>query len=305
MSNSIKLLKSKTNYTGKESGCYYVRKRKSGYAVYHQSFHKGKKTDTMVERLAYPELGFRPDWTFEQARERCSILNKEKTLTQAKAREAASRVLELQSSNEILFPQERVSEFQKRLENENEGSELHLKKLGSHFLKIQKICTDLKLLPHQYKDNEKLVYKWFAKNKVSLDYAQKLIGLMNRWGYFFSKADGRFFETIAPIKGISRENIREAHEGKTGVRTESESITPELLSKYKSKLSDENYKFLFVLIWFGLRPKELVDLSKLEIKTNDDQMKFLVVYQSKLVSIEKSKRFKPKFADKLHQLSDF
>lgn len=292
MGNPFKLLKPKFNYNGLESGCYYARKRKSGFAIYHQSFSEGKKTDTMVERLAYPELGFKLDWTFEEARERCTILNKEKTLHQTKVREASNRLLQLQSIDELLFNQERVLAFQKRLENDNEGSELHLKKIGSHFLKIQKLCKDLKLLPHEYKDNEKLIYKWFAKNKVSLDYSQKLISLLNRWGTFISRLDGRFFEPVSPAKGISRENIREAHDNAVGIRKESKPITPEMLNSKKDQLSEENYNFLFISVWFGLRPFEIKSLETSTIKYNDQGLKFLIVYQSKLKMLQKSKRFK-------------
>lgn len=290
--SDLKLLKKSPQTNGVNSGSYYIRKLPKSWSLYIQTFHEGKKTDTKVEKLAYPELGFQLNWTLEQARERCKKLNKEKTLAQNQARKAASRLVSLQSLDEILFPEERVKLFSKRLENENEGSENHLKKMNSHFLKIQKLCKDLQILPHDYKDNEKLIYKWFARNKVSLDYTQKLIALLNRWGTFTSKADGRYFEPLSPVKGISREKIREAHEDKTGVRTESKPITPTLLESKKSIMPEISYNFLFITVWFGLRPSEVTKIDKVVTNANDDGTEFLIVYQSKLASVEKSKRFK-------------
>jgi integrase len=273
-------------------GCYYVRALKKSWSVYHQSFKDGKKTDTRVEPLAYQELGFRPEWTLMEARQRCKVLNKEKTLIQAVARKAASRLTELQSIDEVLFPVDRVAAFSKKLEQENEGSDNHLKKMNSHFLKIQKLLKALELLPRNYKENEKLIYKCFAGQRVSLDYTQKLISLLNRWGQFTSKADGLFFEPIKPVKGISREKIREAQEDKLGVRRASKSLTPALLAAKKSKLSEPNYAFLFVSVWFGLRPSEVSKLGTPVIRANQDGTEFLVVYQSKLSGIQKSKRYK-------------
>lgn len=289
---SIKLVKNDSNLSTILVGSYYVRAFKISWGLYVQIFKNGKKTDTKVEDLAYLELGFKKEWSLEQARERCKRLNKEKSLSNARVREAAARVAQLTSLNEILFPQDVVKAFSKRLEDENEGSENHLKKMNSHFLKVQKLCSDLELLPSDYYDNKKLIYKWFAKNKVSIDYTQKLISLLNRWGHFVSRRDGKFFESVPPARGLSRELINNSHEGKTGVRTESEPISPLLLEKRKEKLSEANYNYLFATIWFGLRPHEMSSALKSKTKLNDDGTEFLIVYQSKLVTIEKSKRFK-------------
>lgn len=273
-------------------GSYYVRKLKNGWSVYHQSYKDGRKTDTKVEKLAYHELGFRLDWSLDQARERCKRLNKEKSITQAKARKAAARLMELQSLDSVLFQEDAVSAFSRKLEQENEGSENHLRKMSSHFLKIQALITDLKILPHEYKENEKLIYKWFARNRVSLDYTQKLISLLNRWGAFVSRRDGRFFEPISPVRGISREKIRDSHEDKKGVRRESKPISPLLLQNKKNLLSEANYNFLFITVWFGLRPSEVSKIDEVVTKLNDDGTEFLIVYQSKLAAVEKSRRYK-------------
>lgn len=197
---AITLIKTEPDYSNVPVGSYYVRAFKSSWRLYVQTFKDGKKTDTKVSNLAYQELGFRSEWSLEQARERCKRLNKEKNLIKAKVRQAANRVTKLVSMNETLFPEDLVKAFSKRLEDDNEGSQNHLKKMNSHFLKVQTLCIELELIPSDYHDSQKVVYKWFAKNRISLGYAQKLISLMNRWGHFVSKRDGRFFEPIPPVR---------------------------------------------------------------------------------------------------------
>ncbi len=288
----MRLLKRELKYSGSNSGSYYVRARKSGWSLYHQTFKNNKKTDTLVNPLAFIELGFIFTWNLEEARKRSSILNKEKTLHQAKARNAASVLDRIVTVDSLLFPEETIRLFLERTERENEGTEYHLKKVFSHFLKVQRLCKDLEMLPHQYKENEKLIYKWFASQKVSLDYTQKLIALLNKWGTFVSRKDGRFFEPIAPVRGLSRQRIRESHEDKKGVRTESEVISPDMLELKKTKLSQENYNFLYITVWFGLRPFELKSIKNIDVRRNTEGLEFLVVYQSKLVTLEKSKRYK-------------
>lgn len=292
MSKTVKLLKTTKEYSGKTSGGYYVRKLVNGFKVYHQETINGKKIDSPVNPLAYPELGFVATWTYEQAKERVKALNKEKTLTQKKARLAADRLSELQSIDEILFPSELVKLFSKKLEDENQGTEKHLKKLGSHFLKVQTLCKDLQILPKDYKDEEKRIYKWFSKNLVSLDYTQKLIALLNRWGRFQSKQNGQFFEPISPVRGIARSSIKSAHKDATGVRSESKPLTPDLLLNNRSKLSDENYLFLKLTLWFGLRPEEAKRFEDFETRKNKQGTDFLVVNQTKLTMLAEEERLK-------------
>ena len=104
--SEFKVLKQK--YNGKDKGSYYVRKLKNGWSVYYSSFYQGKRTDSKIELLAYRELGFDQKWSLAQAKNRCTILNKEKTLIQSRAREAAKTLITLESIDGLLFPDELV-----------------------------------------------------------------------------------------------------------------------------------------------------------------------------------------------------
>jgi integrase len=71
-----------------------------------------------------------------------------------------------------------------------------------------------------------------------------------------------------------------------------------MLDKYKSGFTVEgNYNWLLISIWFGLRPTEIDSLRKIASwrieKDKDLGIDVLWIYQSKLTSIEREKRWKP------------
>lgn len=284
------------------SGTYYIRVRPTGWYVWHQSWKDGKRTQEKVASLAVRDLGFKAEWSVDQAKAHCRQLNKERSLIKEKIRKAAKRVTELKTIDDTLFPAARVAEFQTLLEDENFGSEAHLKKLGSQFLFIQRMCNALRIQPVEYKEHQKQIYKYFIKEKVSVNYACVLVALLNRWGKFVSKINGSFFEVVSVPKGRERAAIADAQqtkrgkESELGVRQASEPLTPELLEECKRHLSDENYRWLLISVWFGLRPEEidgLKDPKKFKIDfLLKQKIHVLKVYQSKLKSIAADKRWK-------------
>lgn len=284
------------------NGSYYIRTRKSGWYLYHQSFVNGVRTQQPVDANALHTFGFKTEFSLEEAKKRCVQLNAERSMQKEKIRVAAKRVTELFSVNETLFPEQNVKDFQQLLEDENFGSEEHLQKLYSHFNFIQNMINDLKLLPSQYRDNQKRIYKYFIKKKISVNYASRLISVLNRWGKFLSKTNGSYYDDVSVPRGIEQSSIAEAQQTKRGtdtdlgVRTESLPLTAEHLTKAKDKMSVEQVNWMKLSVWFGLRPEE-VDSLKLEknykIERNSKKgVQVIKIYQSKLNSIAKDKRWK-------------
>lgn len=177
-------------------GSYYIRVRDSGWYLWHQGWIDGKRAQTAVDKKAFREFGFKKEMSVEDAKAKCVQLNKERSLVREKIRVAAKRVTELKSIDETLFPQASVEAFQELLEDENFGSTEHLSKLYSHFTFIQQMCNSLRILPIEYKDNARKIYKYFIKKKISINYAGRIISLLNRWGKFVSKQNGTYFDTV-------------------------------------------------------------------------------------------------------------
>lgn len=288
----------------KDKGIFYVRKNGSStgsWSLYYQFYKDKKRVSELVQKLAYPEFGFRLDMTLEEARKRAKQLNAERKIEKDKIRNSAERVVEIKILNKTLFPPEQVEAFVELLDEENFGSDIHLSKIRSHFNFIQRLCVDLKLSsPAVYRNESKKIYKYFLKKKISVNYAKRLISILNRWGKFVSKNNGSFYEEVLVPKGRERSAIAEAQRTKEGVntelgvRTESAPLTPENLEKNKQNLSLDNYNWLYLSVWLGLRPEEvdsLKDPSNFQLKKIDGVL-VLRVYQSKLMSIPEDQRWK-------------
>lgn len=291
----------------KETGSFYVRKNGSStgsWSIYYQFYKDGKKQKPeLVQKLAYPEFGFRLDMSLEEARARVKQLNAERKIDKDKIRKSAERVVELKLLDKTLFPPDAVNEFIELLEEENFGSEAHLKKTISRFNFIQKLAVELKLSsPAVYKESTKKIYKYFIKKKVSLNYSKTLISVLNRWGHFVSKRQGSYYEEVPVPKGRERSAIAEAQRTKVGkksergVRIKSDPLTPEILANMKDNVSEEHYNWLYLTVWLGLRPEE-ADSVKDENATKityreEDKVYILSVYQSKLMSVPENERWK-------------
>lgn len=291
-----------TSVNKRVSGTYYIRVRSAGWYVWYKFYEDGKSHRESVDKKAIRDLGFKNEMSVDDAKKHCVQLNKERSLIREKIRKSAKRVTELTTINETLFPQSRINEFQELLSEENFGSDVHLKKLNSHFSFIQNMCNELRIQPIEYKESSKKIYKYFIKKKVSPNYVSRLISLLNRWGKFVSKINGSYFDNVPVPRGRERAAIADAQQTKTGtdtdlgVRTESLPLSPETLRKAKDKLKPEQYNWLLLSVWLGLRPEEVELLKtpkryKIEYHTKK-KVYVLHVYQSKLQSISEDKRWK-------------
>lgn len=284
-------------------GSYFVRAKPSGkWYVFHQTYSEGTPTQKGLPPELYETLGFQKHWTVIQAKAFCSELNKEKSKEKQTIRRAAQKANEVISVNQDFFPDNLCELFRKKLEDENQGSDEHLKKIYSHFIFIQKMCIKLKLMPEEYRDSQKRIYNYFAAEKISVNYAKRLISVLNSWGYFHSKFKNKFYEPVQTIKGRIREKIADAQSTKAGigtrlgVREASEPLTEKALLALKNDISESFYNWLYLSVYLGLRPEEVDSLqNKQNYRLEYDsarKINVLWVYQSKLQSIEKEKRWK-------------
>ncbi len=283
-------------------GNYYIRVRTTGWFLWYQFYENGVRHQERVDSKAARDLGFKPEMSVTDAKKLCTQINKERSLLKDKIRVAAKRVTSLKTLDEILFPQDRINKFQELLEEENFGSEQHLEKLNSHFNFIQKMCNELRILPIEYKQASKRIYKYFIKEKISPSYAARIVSFLNRWGKFASRISGNFYDEVPLPRGREKSAIADAQLTKSGVntelgvRTESLPLTPAALFNAKDKLIPEQFNWLLLTIWFGLRPEEVELLNqpkRFRIEVNaKKKVNVLHIYQSKLQNIAEEKRWK-------------
>lgn len=266
------------------------------WGVLEEIWVDGKRTQKTVPKAVYLALGLDPTLSITDARKRIKQINAEKKLDSYRAVEAARRVAKIGFYEDTFFPQEIVDAFTEKVRIDTAGSDAHLLRLYSHFKFIQEMIMTLKLLPKEYADQAGYFYKYMIDKRISVDYSKKLIQMLNMWGRFISKKQVSFFEEVPMPPRKMRVAIAKAQRGKSGVRTESERLTLEMLKTLCSKLPEAQGNWLHCSFWLGLRPIEvdqLAALKNLEIMIGKGSgVKILAVDQTKIQGEESKESYK-------------
>ncbi len=232
----------------------------------------------------------------EEAKRRVKELNQKNFRDQKKINETARRVAEIAIVNSIHLPQDLVEQFHDHIAEKSFGSETHIKKLQSHWRTCQKIIKDIDVDPREFEKRKEKFYRHFINNEFSLDYSQKLLRIINLWGAFICEHRGQFFKPIPYPEGQIREKINDSYADSEGYIGASEPLTPSLLEKLQPKLEHlpGQWEWLYTSLWLGLRPSEIPGEDR-DVKWRVSEAKgkkILEIYQSKLTSIERDKRWK-------------
>jgi hypothetical protein len=285
-------------------GSLYVLKsktHKTGWRLLRETYEDGIRKQASVSPLAWVALGFSITMTLEQAKARAKQLNGENSVKRAEQgaiAKIARRVEKDQFHHSVFIPKDLNDQFIKWLDENIAGNEKHRDKIHSQWITAKKIIVALKLATPDYSSNKVMFYRYFANQEYSPDYAGKLLRIINMYGKFCARITGKYFETVPVPKGQHREMINDAYHDSKGFFGPSSPLTPEILQDCKSAIKDEQYKWLFCTIWFGLRPSELDQV--LEDRTQgkywrveDGEVDVLWVYQPKLTSKPRNQRWKP------------
>ncbi len=273
---------------------FYAKPNRVSWSLYEEKWVDQKRVQVKVPTLAYQKIGIDPTLSLEDARKRIKVINKEKKLDRHQAAQAARRVSLVGFHDAIFFPEDLLKEFTERVRERSAGADAHKSKLQSHFKFIQEMILELKVLPKDYAEDAHKFYQYMIQKQCSVDYSKKLIQMLNMWGQFVAKTQGTFFQPAPTPPRKFRGTIAKAQRSKIGVRKESERLTLTMLTKMKSKLPIEQYNWLFVSLWLGLRPIETDQLSgvKLDIQKNDAGILVLAVNQTKIETEDESESIK-------------
>ena len=287
-----------TSLTNKFKGSFYVLdnqgRHKKTWSVYFQYYEEGKRKKKIVPRELFHHFGFKPDGTVEQARIRVKRLNKERSMNPRAFLGAHKRVKTELKEDDVFFPEAYLEEFLEYLYERVHGGEGRTQKVELHFKVAQRLVRDTKLLPQEYSLRSAKIYKWFAAEQYSLNYIHQILRALNLWGQFYSQKNNLYFEPIAKPRGRARTNINVQNTKSAGKRHESKPLSPKQLKMAKPNLNPEHYNWLFISVWFGLRPIEIDNLTdeKYFSISGTARKKILSVYQSKLADLEEEKRWK-------------
>jgi hypothetical protein len=257
--------------------------------------NKKGSVEKKIESMALEALGFSLNMTPNEARahaKKLNALNVIERKRQASKVKAAERLTDLITVERSIIPEEMSTAFVEYLESNWFGGEYNLRKQVQHWNLIQKILTELEVLPHEYFKRQKEFYKYFQKMKYSKSYVEKLLKVVNLWGEFYSENSKTYFKRIPNPKGMALEAIVDASDADGEGATP---LKPETLISMKFKLPEGQWEYMRATLWLGLRPSELdlliEDPSNFKIRTQHN-IEILSVNQPKLVSLPKPKRWK-------------
>lgn len=265
-----------------------------------ESYTNGKRSQKTVAKTAWAALGFNDGMTHEQARARAHQLNNENAVRrqeQSALARIASRIEKDRLYHSVFIPEDLNQQFIKWLDENVTGNETHRQKIRIHWSTAKKMLIGVMCLPHEYAANKKQFYRYITTQEYSLDYAKKLLRMVNLYGQFTARLTGKYYEHIPRPRGHDREMINDAYIDSDSYFGPSESLTPETLNQVKDALKQEQWKWLFCTVWLGLRPSELdqimEDRKNQYWRVEEGETDVLWVYQPKLTSKPRPKRWKP------------
>jgi hypothetical protein len=272
---------------------YTVRKKSGRWYVQYETYPDGKRTAKTVAGEDLARLGIQDHMSIEDVKLIIKDVNRHERKTRWDAKRF--RIQERMEADAVVtvktLPRTFVSEFEDELH-----SYPNWKKLLSNWNRAKKLIATLNIPSDQWKRRKQAIYNYFEENRLSDAYAKKVIRVMNLWGDFYSQKTGTAFSILPTPKGHAKSRIRKKYESSRKVAKASEGLTEDLLRSIKQTMMPLQYNWLFISLWFGLRPNEMRNLDKAQLTyvtyDPDKKLYFLNIKQTKLSNLSDDLQWK-------------
>ncbi len=163
------------------------------------------------------------------------------------------------------LPLEFVAEFEARFVRARDSEPISFRRRKARAQNIwraaQRAISAVAAEPGEWFYHTYEIYDYFFRTNLSVKYVNIIIKIMNLWGFFISRKLAQPFLPLPQPRGYERARLIENYYHKKGrFRGASLPIKPEMLRKLKRHLLLENYNWIFLSVWFGLRPQEIDNL---------------------------------------------
>lgn len=268
------------------------RKKPPFFKIAFETFENGRRTQKDIPKNEWVSHGFSPGMTLEEARAARDSRNASEKLRRDDAKRIAidKRLEKARLTQLASLPAALVQEYETKLFSRTHQT----KKLPFYWRAAMDVLVEVGLEPSKWSDHRGAFYDSFSKRRYSMSYVRTLVPLLNDWGAFYSKKHGTYFEPLPTPKGRERERIADANYDSEGPgNKESAPLTPKMLEGKRAELSEAHYAWLYLSVWFGLRPVEIDGLADPRTyRVEMARVPVLAVYQSKLTSVPRDKRWK-------------
>lgn len=264
---------------------------------------KKPKREWDVPKVRWLSLGFADSMNIAEAKSRGRQLNVQNQLKRQEEQllKIADQQNQFQLRHDSVLPSEFVVEFERIfIRKKDSQTEQGLRKNTRGYTvwrASQRMIIAIGIEPSHWIYHSRQIYEYMISQKMSVRYAYSVLSLANLWGYFICHKMARPFLPVKPPRGFDRARLIEANcEKVSGVTRASKSISPNDVEKTKFHINQPNFNWLFISVWFGLRPKEIdglhdPELWKVEILPAG--RKILWVFQTKIIALPREDRWKP------------
>lgn len=273
---------------------YFIRKRTNGWSLLKTYYEEGICRSYIIPSEDYIPHSFNVTMTIEEAKERAKQLNlegrKDKTL---KRREKTLIRLKKEQESELNnIPQELCKAFLRELDSMPDPKRFH-----SLWRAARKLIKEIDIPAHEWKRRAQTIYTYFERKHLSQAYAKKIIRVMNMWGEFYSAKTNTPYSPFKSPTGFAAGRIWRAYKEFIPKMKASDGLTPEILSQVCQSISSEHYNWLFISLWFGLRPGELENIRNGEefayfSQDIQKEVEILNVRQTKLSNLAEEDQWK-------------
>lgn len=264
---------------------------------------KKPKKEWDVPKERWRSLGFHPSLTFDEARGRAKQLNAQAHLKRQEERIRKHELDRTQLNQRLTaaIPDEFATEFELRFVRHRDSETATGKRITSRARVVwgatQRLIIALGVDPSEWFYALPEIYDYFCQKRYSIRYTHAVLKMANLWGYFISRKLGRPFLAVPSPRGYERQRILDAHyESDRKVRKPSAPLCPFELAKTRERLNPANFNWLFLSVWFGLRPKEvdnLHDPSLWRVESLPNGRMVLWIFQTKIIALPPEDRWKP------------
>lgn len=270
-----------------------------GWRLIVEDYTHGKRRDLYPRREDYPHYGMDAADSYTKAREKLDAVQaqnkKDRTL------ERVARIKDRLKKEDLVetayLPRGVYTRFLVWLQRRRLWETVP-SKTESHLRAMRTLIKEVDADPSDWPEQPEQVYRWFLKRKLSLSYMDKVLPLLNDYGYFYCREFKKSFVPIPTPRGDTARKIDDANiDDRDGSQSASRPLKVEQLAKLEH-LGEARLRWIRVTYYFGFRPSEadqmeLVNRGRIWKVTKDEKgMTVLHFYQKKLVKIERSRRWK-------------
>jgi hypothetical protein len=268
------------------------------------SVAKNPKKEWDVEAARWRGLGFHSLMTILEAKVRAKQLNAQRHLREQEKRlqlQAREQAQALRRYDSVL-PVEFVGEFEERFVSARDSETIRglraKARCYSTWKAAQRAIVALQIDPSDWLYHTHEIYDYFHRQQYSLRYMRTILKFCNLWGFFISRKLARPFLPIPAPRGYERQRLIDAfyQKERSSVARPSRELSPEQLEIVSGKINRHNFNWLFLSVWFGLRPQEIDNLhdKKLwRVEVLATGRKILWVFQTKIIALPPEDRWKP------------